>query len=113
MFQFIMKVSSPASCILCVSCLLQLAVSWDRPSQSYSLGIRDRPAPALSRQDGRVLLPRKAQQGPELPRALKRSSLVRKTNKTKVTKYPVGLLKQQILSSISKSEPIPGVKVSD
>ena len=106
-----MKVSSPASCVLCVCCLLQLAVSWDRPR--HSLGIRDRPAPGLRRQDGGVLLLSKAQQGPGLPRVVKRSRAARKTGKTKVTDHPVGLLKQQILSSLSKSEPIPGVKVSD
>ena len=55
----------------------------------------------------------KAQQGPELPRALKRIRKVRKTSKTKLTKHPVGLLKQHMLSSLSKSDQIPGEKVSD
>ena len=110
LFQSIMKLSSPVSCVICVCCILQMVVAGNRPMHRYSLGIRDRPAPGLTRPDGGVLSLKKAPQGHGWPRALKRSSLVRKTE---VTKHPVGLLKQQILSSLSKSEQISGVKVSD
>jgi hypothetical protein len=75
--------------------------------------IKDRAAPGLRMQDGGVLLLRKAQQGPGLPRVVKRSRADRKTSKTKVTNHPVGLLKQQILSPLSKSGPIPGEKVTE
>jgi hypothetical protein len=102
-----MKVSSPVNCVIYVGCLLQLAVSWD------SLRIRNRPAPGVRRPDGGVLLLRKAHQGPGLPRVLKRSRAAKKTGKTKATNHPVGLLKQQILSSMTKSEQVLGVKVSD
>ena len=47
------------------------------------MGIIDRPAPGLTRQDGGVLPIRKAQQGPGMPRVVKTNRQVRKMARQK------------------------------